>query len=480
MGSVQIANNMLLAPSAGSTEITGGLGVVTVSNYQAVSGCTIYLVPSAAFPSSNGAIDLAATGVVQITSSGNITCGAGTYGLFTVYTSGISSPSHGAYYAGGTATVTAAPTLLTAAGFTLAAPVNGANSTAASAPGIGYTITSTTWSHSLAVGSPFAESTAYYATVVLTSSAGYAFGDPVSPAGVNVTGIGSGSVVGATTGGGSGTGNTLTVLVSFPATDATPAIHFTTQPKASTTVVYRNINDILSVNAVATPSATVTYQWYMSDNGSPYNTIGSATTDGTLTIPSDLAIGTYYFHCVASSTGAANVQSNTATVHVVTPSLISTPPPVITNPSRDISFTFNGLFSDFGSIALNGVELVQDSNTPIGLTGYPSGSTVAVGSVEQGSTVITINGAFLATLKDGKYTIEVVFADSSSPYALLSASFTINRGGAGGGAGEGGAGRGTGDFTDLAGLWLTLILSALVVGYYIWQKRRQINSQIRL
>ncbi|MDL2274136.1 S-layer homology domain-containing protein [Oscillospiraceae bacterium OttesenSCG-928-G22] len=109
---------------------------------------------------------------------------------------------------------------ITAAAVNITAPITGQNSAVATANNIGYTVTSTAWKVTagadLTTGNPFAASTAYTATVVLTAKTGYKF-DTVLPG--NVTGT-NGTVISATT---SGIGNnTLTVVVNYTATTATP------------------------------------------------------------------------------------------------------------------------------------------------------------------------------------------------------------------------------------------------------------------
>lgn len=80
--------------------------------------------------------------------------------------------------------------------------------------GVGYTVTSVTWSPS---DNPFNPGQVYTATVVLTSSAGYKFPSTGVPVPATNTG---GSVSAGVTGGGNVSGNTLTYTVTFPETSS--------------------------------------------------------------------------------------------------------------------------------------------------------------------------------------------------------------------------------------------------------------------
>ena len=97
----------------------------------------------------------------------------------------------------------------------------------------------------------------------------------------------------------------------------TPVITITSQPTANTTVTEGSISGSLSVGASVTPSATLNYQWY--SNTSNSNTGGtsiSSATSYSFPIPTNLSVGTYYYYCVTSATGAASVTSNVARVTV--------------------------------------------------------------------------------------------------------------------------------------------------------------------
>ena len=98
-----------------------------------------------------------------------------------------------------------------------------------------------------------------------------------------------------------------------------PFITITTHPAPSTTLTAGSISGNLSVEANATPSATLSYQWFR--NTVNNNTGGSAVngaTSATFTLPSTLtAAGSpYYYYCVVSAPNATSVRSNVATVTV--------------------------------------------------------------------------------------------------------------------------------------------------------------------
>jgi len=110
--------------------------------------------------------------------------------------------------------------VLDGASITLAAPVYGANSTEASVSAAGYSHMSTSWtvtasSAPLTTGDPFAGSTAYTATIRLTSNTGYKFAGTVQTSAITMS---DGGTVQSATTNGSNSGNTLTVVVNYPAT----------------------------------------------------------------------------------------------------------------------------------------------------------------------------------------------------------------------------------------------------------------------
>ena len=101
--------------------------------------------------------------------------------------------------------------------------------------------------------------------------------------------------------------------------DALPVITVTTQPAATINVTQGAITGSLTVAASVAPAGTVTYQWYSNTTSSNSGGTSIAGATGTsYALPTALiAAGSpYYYYCVVSSTGAASVASNVATVNV--------------------------------------------------------------------------------------------------------------------------------------------------------------------
>ena len=108
---------------------------------------------------------------------------------------------------------------------------------------------------------------------------------------------------------------TQVVVITVAAGTAT--IRVTSQPGGST-VTAGSISGSLSVTASATDASTLSYQWYRnSTNSTTGGTLVSGATSATLTIPTNLTEGTYYFYCVVSASGLTSVASNTALVTVL-------------------------------------------------------------------------------------------------------------------------------------------------------------------
>jgi len=156
------------------------------------------------------------------------------------------------------------PTVLTSAVVSITAPVTNVNSAAATTTGTGYTVTSTAWKvtdgAALTTGQPFAPGTAYTATIVLTSTAGYKFGT-VPPASVTGT---NGTVASAATSGGDSS-NTLTVTVNYTATAALP------KAATPTTAEFNG--------ATMTLSGVTTSMSYSLNGGAAYTTCDGTTVD---------------------------------------------------------------------------------------------------------------------------------------------------------------------------------------------------------
>lgn len=107
-------------------------------------------------------------------------------------------------------------------------------------------------------------------------------------------------------------GSTL-AMIQGEASDIPNEITVLTQPKDST--VDYNTGTSISVSAVAGDDSAVSHQWY--SNTSKSNTGGttvSGATTNTLTIPANQAVGIYYYYCVLTATGAADVTTEAVTV----------------------------------------------------------------------------------------------------------------------------------------------------------------------
>jgi len=99
-----------------------------------------------------------------------------------------------------------------------------------------------------------------------------------------------------------------------------PVITINTQPTSSTNVAVGKITGSLSVTASVTCSTntTISYQWYSNTtNSNVGGTIISGAISANFTIPTTLAVGTYYYFCEVNATGGAtSKRSNVATVCV--------------------------------------------------------------------------------------------------------------------------------------------------------------------
>jgi hypothetical protein len=98
-------------------------------------------------------------------------------------------------------------------------------------------------------------------------------------------------------------------------------ITINSQPEPSTTVTAGNISGSLYFNASMLGTGTLAYQWHRNAtdsnvDGTPETGAGANTS--VFTIPTDLAVGTYYFYCVVSEAGglAAPLTTNVAVVIV--------------------------------------------------------------------------------------------------------------------------------------------------------------------
>jgi X-Pro dipeptidyl-peptidase len=96
-----------------------------------------------------------------------------------------------------------------------------------------------------------------------------------------------------------------------------PVITIDTNVVPTTVVTEGCITGSLKIAASGTMGVTLNYQWYSNTtNSDTGGTLISGATNVSFPIPKDLAIGTYYYYCVVSATGAESVISSVAKVVV--------------------------------------------------------------------------------------------------------------------------------------------------------------------
>ena len=99
-----------------------------------------------------------------------------------------------------------------------------------------------------------------------------------------------------------------------------PVITINTHPTPTTNLFAGNISGSLSVEAIVTGGAALSYQWYSNTTDSSIggSTISGATSSS-FTIPT-LTAGTYYYYCQVTATGGATpVNSSIARINIVAP-----------------------------------------------------------------------------------------------------------------------------------------------------------------
>ncbi|MCL2705454.1 MAG: InlB B-repeat-containing protein [Spirochaetaceae bacterium] len=110
----------------------------------------------------------------------------------------------------------------------------------------------------------------------------------------------------------------ISTNTSVAVTFAAPSININTHPAPSTDLIVKSIGT-LSVGATTLPPGrTLSYQWY-SNNTESYAgaTLLPGEVSMTFRIPSNVAVGTYYYFCAVTSPGATPHQSNIAKVEVI-------------------------------------------------------------------------------------------------------------------------------------------------------------------
>ena len=146
-----------------------------------------------------------------------------------------------------------------------------------------YTVTGLTWAPD---NNPYASSSAYTATVVLTSAPGYAF--PVGGIALP-TANGGGTVSAGTTAGGTSSGNTLTFTVLFPPTLAAPTIASVANLMENGTTPLGTYNDGYFTSDTA-PNTPYTISGILVDQNG--YTITNGTGEVLTILPAPLANGT--------------------------------------------------------------------------------------------------------------------------------------------------------------------------------------------
>jgi len=139
-------------------------------------------------------------------------------------------------------------------------------------------------------------------------------------------------------------GNGTTSVVTTPAAvvvasaGTVASLAFTTQPTGRS-VTAGSITGVLTAAASASDGSAVSYQWYRNTvNSASGGTAVSGATSGTLTLPTDLAVGTYYYFCRATSATLGTVTSNVVAV-VVASAQVATGTITITAQPGSISTT---------------------------------------------------------------------------------------------------------------------------------------------
>ncbi|MCL2762332.1 MAG: hypothetical protein FWD36_03865 [Treponema sp.] len=181
-----------------------------------------------------------------------------------------------------------------------------------------------------------------------------------------------------------------------PCTCPAPVITITTQPAASTNVIAGSVSGNLTVLANVTLGAALSYQWYSNTTAS---TVGGTPISGAVnfryTIPTTLAVDTYYFFCEVRATGGAEPVRSTAAIVTVT----LTPIPVIAITTQPVETT-NVVA---GNISGN---LIVLANVTLGATlSYQWYSNTTASTVD-GTSISGANNLFYAiptTLTEGTY-----------------------------------------------------------------------------
>jgi uncharacterized repeat protein (TIGR02543 family) len=199
---------------------------------------------------------------------------------------------------------------------------------------------------------------------------------------------------------------------------ATPLITIVTQP-ADLTVTQGAITQSLSIAATVNPSATPSYQWYSNTSASTTGGTPIAGATGTdFALPTDLVAGTYYYYCVVSATGAADVTSNLATVTVKDPTtmtLTASPNPARSDQPITLTATVYGdpptgivtFYDANGTIMLGTVSLspvnATSSQAMLTVGPFTAGSIHALNASYEGDGINVSSASKVITLAILRY-----------------------------------------------------------------------------
>ena len=219
-------------------------------------------------------------------------------------------------------------------------------------------------------------------------------------------------------------GNGTTSVVTTPAAVVVAAagtvasLTFTTQPTGRS-VTEGSITGVLTAAASASDGSAVSYQWYVNTVSSVTGaTAVSGATSGTLTVPTDLTAGTYYFFCRATSPTLGTVNSNVVAVVVASAQAatgtitITAQPGSISTTAGSVSGTITVLatVSDESTLTYQWYEATTNTNvsgTPI--AGATSHSYTLPISLQAGAYYYycVIGSATCASVKTQAVTVTV-------------------------------------------------------------------------
>jgi len=205
------------------------------------------------------------------------------------------------------------------------------------------------------------------------------------------------------------------VITANPIPPATPTIIITTQPAATTNVTAGSITDSLTITAKVSPGGMPAYQWY--SNTTESNTGGiiiSGETGVSFAIPTTLIPGVYYYYCVVSATGAADVISNVAIVNVTPSSAYG----ISLNPSGDHAFL--SVTPGYSQQTPHSVTINNTGNRPTGAL------IIALSGANANS--FTLNKTNITNIAAGGADIFTVVPKTDLPEGIYYATVTVSGG----------------------------------------------------